>query len=274
MCLPFRSFVQVLVFLPLALFFKEPVFGIEGERVALVERSIFGYTCFVLSYYALSYISLSDSSAIAFSAPVFVSIFACILLKEPCGVFQVITIIGTLVGVFLIARPSFLFPSADEMVDVFSIQDRITGVILSVLTCLTMSYTYISMRKLQSTPTCAVIAFFSVFCIIAGSLTMNVSTFISGNAIGVPSSPFVWCMIAVNGVCGVLGQATLVLALKLEEAGLVSLLRTFDIVIAFLYQAGFLDQPIHWTSILGSAIVCSGCVAVALKKYFASKQLT
>src|ERR1700712_2389605 len=124
-----RSFVQLIVFLPLAMYFKEPLFGIEGERVALLERSVFGYTCFVLSYYALSYISLSDSSAIAFSAPVFVSVFACVLLKEPCGVFQVVTIFGTLVGVFLIARPSFLFAAAD-IPDAFSIQDRVTGVIM------------------------------------------------------------------------------------------------------------------------------------------------
>jgi drug/metabolite transporter (DMT)-like permease len=78
-------------------------------------------------------------------------------------------------------------------------------------------------------------------------------------------------MVVINGVCGILNQAALVLSLKFEEAGLVSLLRTFDIVIAFVYQAAFLNQPIYWTSILGSIIVTSGCVGVALKKYLASK---
>lgn len=265
-----RSLMQLIFFLPLVIFFKEPIHGVEGERIALLERSVFGYTCFVLSYYALDYISLTDSSAIIFSAPVFTSVMACIFLKEACGVFQLISIIITIIGVFMIARPSFLF-DVDTLSDVFSVEDRLTGVIMCVLCCLAVSYTYISMRKLQKTPTNAVITVFSIFCVCAGSITMNISSFISGKTIVVPQSSFSWLMITVNGICGSLAQASLVLSLKLEEAGLVSLLRTFDIVVAFFYQAVFLDQPIHWTSIVGSAVVCSGCIAVGLKKYYESR---
>ena len=78
-------------------------------------------------------------------------------------------------------------------------------------------------------------------------------------------------MVAVNGVFAALNQVALVLSLKFETAGLVALLRTFDIVIAFIFQAGFLNQPIYWTSIVGAVIVTAGCVAVAVKKYRDSK---
>jgi drug/metabolite transporter (DMT)-like permease len=267
-----RSLMQVVFFLPLVIFFKEPMHGVDGERLALLERSVFGYTCFVLSYYALDYISLTDSSAIIFSAPVFTAVLACIFLKEPCGVFHIITIIITVIGVFMISRPSFLF-DVDTMTDAFTVEERLIGIILCLFCLLAISYTYISMRKLQKTPTNAVITFFSIFCVCAGSITMNVSSFISGKTIVLPETAFQWLMIMVNGLCGSLAQATLVLSLKLEEAGLVSLLRTFDIVVAFFFQAVFLDQPIHWTSILGSAIVCTGCIAVGLKKVWESKNV-
>ena len=266
-----RSLVQVIFFLPITLYFKEPLHGVEGERINLLERAIFGYLCFVLSYYALDYISLTDSSAIVFSAPVVTLIVACVVLKEPCGVFQIVSVIVTMIGVFLIARPSFLFPE-DSIVDVFSVEDRITGVILSVLTCVFLAYTYISIRKLKRTPTNAVIAFFSIFCVFAGSITINIFSFCTGKPTALPQSTFAWLMVLVNGLCGSLAQATLVLSLKLEEAGLVSLLRTFDIVIAFFYQAVFLDQPIYWTSIVGTVIVCTGCVAVGLQKYLTSRR--
>ena len=169
----------------------------------------------------------------------------------------------------MIARPSFLFHQ--DFQDVFTVQERVTGAILSILTCLSMSYTYISMRKLPKTPSNTVIVVFSIFCIFAGSLNINISSFTSGKFVRIPETGFEWAMIAVNGVCGVLNQATLVLSLKFETAGLVALLRTFDIVIAFVFQAGFLNQPIHWTSIVGSLIVTAGCIAVAVKKYWASK---
>ena len=266
-----RSLVQVVFFVPLSFYFKEPLHGVEGERFALLERAVFGFLCFTLSYYALDYISLTDSSAIVFSAPVFTLIVACVMLKEPCGVFQVVSVIVTLIGVFLIARPSFLFPE-DSIADVFSVEDRIIGLIFSILTCVFIAYTYICLRKLQKTPTNAVISFFSIFCVCAGSITMNIYSFCSGKPINLPQSTFAWLMVFVNGVCGSLAQATLVLSLKLEEAGLVSLLRTFDIVIAFFYQAVFLDQPIYWTSIVGSVIVCTGCVAVGLQKYLTSRR--
>lgn len=81
-----------------------------------------------------------------------------------------------------------------------------------------------------------------------------------------------WIIVVINGLLGVANQAALVLSLKFENASLVSLLRTFDIVVAFLYQIAFLEQPVYWTSILGSVIVCSGCVAVALKRYFSTER--
>ena len=266
-----RSLIQTIIFLPPAIYFKEPLTGIAGERGTLWERCFAGLNV-LTSYYALAFISLGDSSAIGFSAPVFVSVFACFLLHEPCGLFQVSTVLGTLVGVVLIARPSFLFPE-DSLADVFSTEDRVIGTILSVVTCLAMAYTYVSLRKLKRTPTNIVVAVYSIFCVIVCSFIMNMVSFCTGESVVIPHSTFDWTMIVVNGICGVLGQLTLVVALKLEEAGLVAVMRTFDIVIAFVYQALFLNQPIQWTSILGSVIVLCGCVAVSLKKYFDSKKM-
>lgn len=47
-----------------------------------------------------------------------------------------------------------------------------------------------------------------------------------------------------------------------------SLARTFDIVMAFIYQAAFLDEPVVWTSILGAMIVCIGVSLSCLKKLY------
>lgn len=72
-------------------------------------------------------------------------------------------------------------------------------------------------------------------------------------------------------MCGVIGQGFLVVALKIEQAGLVSLTRTFDIVMAFIYQITCLHQEAMLMSVIGAVIITGGCVACGLKKFMDAK---
>lgn len=81
----------------------------KGRRIMLLLRSFVGTTGLMLSFYAFRYMPLADASVIVFSVPVFVAIFARIFLKEPCGLFNVITVCLTLIGVVLITRPPLIF---------------------------------------------------------------------------------------------------------------------------------------------------------------------
>lgn len=261
--------IQLVFYLPVTLWLKDGMTGVPGERWYMFQRALFGFICFTLSYYSLSFISLSDASAIAFSAPVFVSIFACFLLNEKCGLFQITTIICTLVGVFLIARPSFVFGNhSDDRV--FSPSERLIGTTLSFATSLTMAYTFVMIRRMQKTPTSTVISIFSIVCIVCGLIVVCIIKFATSYPVRFPSQRD-YIFIFVNGMCGVLGQAFLVVSLKIEEAGLVSLTRTFDIVMAFIYQITCLHQEAVLMSIIGAVIVSAGCVACGLKKWYESK---
>lgn len=56
-------------------------------------------------------------------------------------------------------------------------------------------------------------------------------------------------------------------SLKLEEASFVSLVRTVDIVLAFILQALFLkDEVIDWMSILGAVIVVIAVVTTVVRR--------
>ena len=262
----FTAITQLVFFLPICLWMKQPILGIDGETFLLFQRSFIGFFCFYLMYAALHFLCLSDTSAITFSAPVYVSIFACIFLKEPCGVFQVVTVVGNLVGVFLISRPSFLFEASKN--DGFTSQERMIGVFLSFLCSLCMAYYYIVSRKLVKTPTITVLTFFSIVGIFMGSITINLQTFVSKEVTILPKSGLEWMFVVINSLCVLVGEITVFLACKIEQASLVALVRTFDIVMAFIYQAIFLPEPLYWTSIFGAFIVCSGCITVAMKKYW------
>ena len=267
-----RSIIQLSVFLPLTLYQGQSVMGDKQERKAMIERCFFGFICFVLAYYSLEYIAFSDAQSIIFASPALTTLLGCILLNESCGIVQVITMIITFIGVLFVCRPAVIF-GEKGLEDQFTSDERMIGIILSVFCCLTLSYTYIGMRKLQRTSTAAQNAGYSLFCIFAGSLVLNIFSFSTQTVIRTPFGIRGWVLILINGVCGIIGQASQCLALKIEEAGLVAIMRSFDIVMAFMYQALFLPkQPIHWTSILGSVLICSGCFIVSIKKYFESRR--
>ena len=68
-------------------------------------RSIAGFTSLALLYYSLSRIPLADATALAYSAPIFITFLAIFLLKETIGVRRWIAIFTGFIGVILIAQP-------------------------------------------------------------------------------------------------------------------------------------------------------------------------
>ena len=262
----FMSIMQLFLFIPYSLFTKESFSGVQGERLLVILRSCFGYTSYTLGYLALLYVSFSDTQSIQFSAPVYASFFACVILHEACGLFQVICVIVTLLGVFMISRPSFIFGVKEE--DTFTTQDRIIGLSLSFIVSISMSLTYITLRKLERTPTSVLIVWYSLFNVIVGVITVIVWFFVSPESLIPPRHQMDWLMMTLNGCLNAIAQIFLVLSLKLEEARLVSLMRTFDIVVAFVLQVSLSNQPVFWESIVGAVIISSSCVSIALRKYF------
>ena len=223
-------------------------------------------------------IPLSDATTIVFSAPVFVYIFACLLLKEECGVFQIITVLVTLVGVLLIAKPAFMFGTETMPSDSLA-GSRTEGTIIAFASCIVSAMSFVLIRKLRKSPTAVVINAYSMASIVSAVIAIAViRNFFMQEAgdlalgVGVPETwPEIGFMIG-NGMCGVMGQLCLVFALKIEEANLVSLARTIDIVMSFVYQVIWLpNEIVHWTSLLGAIIVCA-CVAIsAIRRWLVDK---
>jgi len=178
----------------------------------------------------------------------------------------------SVIGVFLIARPEVVFGEQEEDGH-FTPQQRLIGLIISIASCVTSAYMYIPIRKLQKTSTASQVAFYSLFSIVLGSLSLNVYSMSTNSLIETPKETHDWNMIILNCIVGVVGQGTFALALKIEEAGLISIMRTFTIVVAFALQAIFLPHhTIYMTSVIGAVIICSGCIVVSGKKYLDAKK--
>ena len=74
--------------------------------LVLISRSVFGTIGLVLNIYAISHISLADSSIIQKLSPFIIIILSYIFFKEEMTKFQVFAIIIAFIGITLIIKPS------------------------------------------------------------------------------------------------------------------------------------------------------------------------
>ena len=74
--------------------------------LVLISRSVFGTKGLVLNFYAISHISLADSSIIQKLSPFIIIILSYIFFKEEMTKFQVFAIIIAFIGITLIIKPS------------------------------------------------------------------------------------------------------------------------------------------------------------------------
>lgn len=106
-----KVFFRNLISLGVAFFMLKkssaPMFGRRENQLALLARSIFGLAGVVLNFYAIANLTLADSSMLGKLSPIFVTIMACIFLKEKIDNKQVLSIIITFLGALLVIKPEF-----------------------------------------------------------------------------------------------------------------------------------------------------------------------
>ena len=104
----FRNIIAVFISL-IPLIKHRKVIQVPKDKagwIVLVSRSIFGTVGLVLNFYAISHISLADSSIIQKLSPFIIIILSYIFFKEEMTRFQVSAIVIPFIGIILIIKPS------------------------------------------------------------------------------------------------------------------------------------------------------------------------
>lgn len=228
-----------------------------------------GTTGLVLSFYAFRHMPLADASVIIFSTPVFVAIFARLFLKEPCGYFNVVTIILTLIGVVLITRPPFIFGD-DAAISSTSIADQniltkqydVWGPVAALSSTLFGANVYVLLRALKGLHFSVIMTNFGAFALV---YTLIVCWMIG--AICWPQCGIDRVFVVLLGIFSFLGQILLTISLQLEQAGPIAIARCADIVFAFIWQMIFFGETPTIYSLVGALLVVSSVILTALRKW-------
>ncbi|XP_026078908.1 solute carrier family 35 member G1-like [Carassius auratus] len=260
-----RCFFQMLFVMPAMIYYNTGFLGPRNMRIYLFLRGFLGSNAMILLYYAVLQMPLADATVIMFSNPVFTALLAWIFLKERCTIWDLIFTVFTLTGVILIARPPFLFGGKLSGIE-GDYTNHIKGTVAAFMGAIGAACTMVILRKIGK----SVHYYLSVwYYAVMGLIECVVVLFILDEWT-IPSCGWDRWMLMAIGVLGIAGQTFLTKALQIEKAGPVALMRTMDVVLAFILQFLFLSRKPTWWSLGGALCVISSTSGVALRKWYNS----
>lgn len=226
-------------------------------------RAVTGTISLGCIYTAFNMIPIGDATTIYLSSPVLVTVFAYFSLGESFSLIQFITCLLTIVGVLFITKPAFIFPKKTD----FNYPLQTYGQVLAIVGALGSAITFIKLRKLKTSPAAVVVFWFAAFCglisvIMLFALDMQKPiNFADFHCTG---------LLLVIGLLSVCDQYFLTLALQHEDASTISVIRSFNIVLAFLWEVTLFHETVTWTSIVGAVLVTICIVVLASSKSITS----
>ncbi|CAG7833424.1 unnamed protein product [Allacma fusca] len=227
--------------------------------VGLLARGILGGSSVILRYFAVEHMTIGDASVISYSSPVLVTILAHFFLGEKTGLVPILTAVFTLCGVVVITQPPML--TGKEGFD----HDTLIGTGFAVGSLVCSACMTIITRKIREVQ-------FALMLVVFGIIGMIQAFVISRFSNGFTWPTETYDSMMLFGVAGLsfLGQMSIILALKFEQAGPVSLIRTCDVVFGFILQFIVLGvKPNTWSAI-GGSVVFAGVVITALRKWIST----
>lgn len=80
-----------------------------------------------------------------------------------------------------------------------------------------------------------------------------------------------WLLMLI-AILGIAGQTFLIKALQVEKAGPVALMKTVEVVLAFIYQFIFFSRAPTWWSLGGALCIAVSTSGVAIRKWYNSSR--
>ncbi|KAF2010804.1 hypothetical protein BU24DRAFT_427004 [Aaosphaeria arxii CBS 175.79] len=233
--------------------------------------------------YSLRYLPIADAVVITFLAPSVASYACYLFLKESFPRSAQYTSLVSFIGVFLIARPTSIFPTTPSPLtprnetsttssDLFpgpTSAERLSGVALALIGVLGSAavYTIIWWIGPRAHPLISV-NYFAVWSTLVSaiSLSLPIPSFPSFAA---PADVRQWTLLIFLGICGFLTQFLLTSSLAI--GGRSNGARATNMVYTNVLFALVLDKLVFglnpgWWSLAGSGLILGSVIAVAVQK--------
>lgn len=233
-----KVFFRNLISLGVAFFMLKkssaPMFGRRENQLALLARSSFGLAGVVLNFYAIANLTLADSSMLGKLSPIFVTIMACIFLKEKIDSKQILSIIVTFLGALLVIKPEFSFEMLPSLAGILSA--AASGV----------AYTLLRYLKDKESPD-TIIFYFSLISVVF-TAPFALAEYVQPTFIQLG-------LLLATGVFASVGQFGITYAYKFAKATEVSIYNYSAIVFGIILGFIFFGEIPDTLSLIGGGII-------------------
>lgn len=236
-CLPFLFIVFALG--------RREILVLRTRPTWVAIRAVLGTISLVITFWAYSLMPLADTTALLFTASLFIPVLGVIVLKESVGPWRWSAVAIGFVGVLIMTRPSG---------DVF-----VFGVLIALLAAFLHATLQIILRYLGRYESPATISFY--FFVIGAGLTTAAMPFIAV----MPTVDEIPYMVGV-GFSGAAAQWLLSVAYRNAPAAIVTVFNYTSIVWATLFGWMIWNDWPATAVIIGAVIVIASNILIALRE--------
>ena len=216
-----------------------------NNKPLLVLRGIFGTLALVCIFYAVRNMPLNISTVIQYTYPIFISIFAGILINEKITKNLIIASITGWLGILIILNPSQLSSLNIEL-------NNLT-IGIAFLGAISTSLAYIAVKKLSSTEDVfVIIKYFPLISVI------TLSPIVLINWVTPNINDFIW--IIGIGLFTQAGQTFLTLGIKKLQTSEAATINYLQVFFGSLWGILFFNELININFIMGSLLVLLGTI--------------
>lgn len=260
----FRSFFAIPVILAWLVIRRDLSTGLRVKSpMGHFWRGVVGTTAMALMFAGLGLLPLPEVTALSYTAPLLVVVFAAMFLDEKVGVFRIGAVALGLVGVLIVLAPRLTTLSGPTVQTAEAV-----GAVLVLLgaTCAALAQIYI--RKLvQTEQTSAIVFYFSMTSTILSLMTMLIG-------FALPGSPFAWVMpegreavlLILAGLFGGLAQIFITSAYRFADASVIAPFDYASMLFAIVIGYVIFDEVPTGPMLLGAALVILAGITIILRE--------
>lgn len=273
-----RCSAQVVCMAPIMYCTKSRILPADfATKWKVLVQGVLGGFLLLSIFVAVNKLNLGDATAIFYSSPAFTMVLSAILLRDRCGLYRTFIAAVLLTGVVVLCRPEALFsapfhdttnrtnnshPNVNK--DLHSGGYDMVGIIAGICVPLLSAWIVILTRQAKHIHYSVLVFWFGV-----GGLVVS----ICGNLyVSDPKVMFSdwtceeWILASLIAMLGIMGSIVMNKAVQWVTPSRVMVIRSFEVVAAYILQITVFDCPTHWTDLGGTLLVMGAVLGMGMEE--------
>jgi len=272
-----RCSAQVVCMAPIMAWTRSPILPADfATRWKVLVQGVLGGFLLLSIFVAVNKLNLGDATAIFYSSPAFTLVLSAILLRDHCGIYRTLIAVVLLTGVVVLCRPEALFFHSDEASNHTNNSHHdakksphngdydMVGIVAGICVPLLSAWIVILTRQAKHIHYSVLVFWFGI-----GGLIVS----ICGNIyVADPKVTFSnwscnqWVLSSLIGMLGIMGSIVMNKAVQWVTPSRVMVIRSFEVVAAYILQITVFDCPTHWTDLGGTLLVMTAVLGMGMEE--------